>query len=118
MSRLRPLLRYKSSLVGVGILSSLVVVSIYTVITIPFDEAARLWRAGEQTWLDNPRNALPSWAAFFRKESLPTTQVFDTASPKPGVVKVSARAGENIKITRVEIRFDYGFDDFPSELNL
>ncbi|MEM1936578.1 MAG: ABC transporter permease [Candidatus Caldarchaeum sp.] len=118
MKRLRPLLRYKSSFIGVGILSLLVAVSVYTVITIPFDEAARLWRAGEQTWLDNPRNALPSWVNMFTSANLPSTLVFDTSSPRPGVVKVSARAGENIKITRVEIRFDYGFDDFPSELNL
>ncbi|MEM4303300.1 MAG: ABC transporter permease, partial [Candidatus Caldarchaeum sp.] len=28
------------------------------------------------------------------------------------------RAGENIKISRVEMRFRYGYDDFPSEVNL
>lgn len=118
MMKVKPLLRYKSSLVGVGILCILIAVSIHTVLTIPFEEAARLWRAGEQTWLDNPRNALPAWVNLFSSTKLPSTLVFDTQKPGPEVIKVSVRAGENIKISRVEMRFRYGYDDFPSEVNL
>ncbi|MCS6769728.1 MAG: ABC transporter permease [Candidatus Caldarchaeum sp.] len=116
--RLKPLLRYKSSLVGVGILCFLIILSVYTVATLPFEEAARLWRAGELTWLDNPRNALPAWVNFFSPTKLPETLILNTQKPGPDVIKVSVRAGENIKISRVEMNFRYGFDDFPSEINL
>jgi peptide/nickel transport system permease protein len=95
-----------------------IIVSIFTIITIPYEEAARLWRAGEQTWLENPRNAVPSWVNLFSPIKLPETIVLDTESNSLNVIKISAPAGENIKIIRVEMRFDYEYDTPPSEINL
>ena len=51
---------YKSALIGFLIILSLIVISIYTIIALPYSNAVELWRAGEKYWLDNPRNALPS----------------------------------------------------------
>jgi hypothetical protein len=118
MMRLKPILRYKSAVVGISVLLFLVGVSVYTVVTLPFEKAAQLWRAGELTWLDTPRNAAPAWFNLFTSKKLPETIIRDTRNPGPETVKVVVPAGQNIKILRAELSFNYDYDDFPSEINL
>lgn len=123
MSRIRDilsqLLLYKSALIGLIIILFLVGLSIYTVITIPYEEATRLWRAGEQYWLDNPRNALPSWVNLFSRKKLPETIILSTEKPQTGVSKAIAVApGGRFSIIKVKFSFTYEYDDFPSEMNL
>ena len=116
--RLKPVLRYKSAVIGIAFLLFLIGVSVYTVITVPFEKAAQLWRAGELTWLDSPRNAVPAWFNLFTSTKLPETIIRDTRDIGPEVVKVVVPAGQNIKILKAELSFDYDYDDFPSEINL
>jgi len=113
----KQLLFYKSALIGLAIIAILVGLSIYTVIALPYNEAVKLWRAGEQYWLDNPRNAMPSWVNFFLSKKLPETIVLNTEGNQPNVFKaiVSTNKVSNI---RIEISFNYRYDDFPSEINL
>lgn len=123
MSRIRgtlsQLLLYKSALIGLMIILFLVGLSIYTVITIPYEEATRLWRAGEQYWLDNPRNALPSWVIFFSQRKLPETIILSTEKPQAGVSKVIVvTSGRRFSIIKVKFSLTYEYDDFPSEMNL
>jgi peptide/nickel transport system permease protein len=118
MMRLKPILRYKSAVIGISVLLFLVGVSVYTVVTLPFEKAAQLWRAGELTWLDTPRNAAPAWFNLFTSKKLPETIIRDTRNPGPETVKVVVPAGQNIKILRAELSFNYDYDDFPSEINL
>ncbi|MEM2320463.1 MAG: ABC transporter permease [Candidatus Bathyarchaeia archaeon] len=116
---LSQLLLYKSMLIGLIIILFLVGLSIYTVITIPYEEATRLWRAGEQYWLDNPRNALPLWVNIFTQKRLPETIVLSTEKPQVGVSKTIVPApGEKFSIIKVKFSFSYEYDDFPSEINL
>ncbi|MEM2375916.1 MAG: hypothetical protein QXH19_06550, partial [Candidatus Bathyarchaeia archaeon] len=77
------LLIYKSAFAGLIIILALVGLSIYTVIALPYEEATKLWRAGEQHWLDNPRNALPSWINLFLSKKLPETIVLSTDKNQP-----------------------------------
>jgi peptide/nickel transport system permease protein len=118
MMRLKPILRHKSAVIGISVLLFLVGVSVYTVVTLPFEKAAQLWRAGELTWLDTPRNAAPAWFNLFTSKKLPETIIRDTRNPGPETVKVVVPAGQNIKILRAELSFNYDYDDFPSEINL
>jgi len=113
----KQLLFYKSALIGLAIIAILVGLSIYTVIALPYNEAVKLWRAGEQYWLDNPRNAMPSWVNFFLSKKLPETIVLNTEGNQPNVFKaiVSTNKVSNI---RIELSFNYRYDDFPSEINL
>jgi len=116
---LSQLLLYKSALIGLIIIIFLIGLSIYTVITIPYEEATRLWRAGEQYWLDNPRNALPSWVNIFSQKRLPETIILSTEKPQVGVSKAIVSApGERFSIIKVKFSFRYEYDDFPSEINL
>ena len=73
MKTLRELAQYPSALAGLIIILGLVVVSVYALITIPYSEAVRLWRGGEDVWYHSPLNAPPAWTNFFRREKLPET---------------------------------------------
>jgi len=112
------LLFYRSAVIGLAIILILVGISVYTVFAIPYDEATRLWRAGELHWLDNPRNALPSWVNLFSSKKLPETIILDTREPEPGVSKAIVPVLERFSQIRIDLSFDYQYDDFPSELNL
>ena len=100
---------------GLVIITALIVLSIYTVIAIPYSEGMRLWRGGEDIWIENPRNARPSWVNFFLKERLPQTIIVDT---EPGAAKVGQPLSGGLRAVEMSLAFDYPYDAFPSEINL
>jgi peptide/nickel transport system permease protein len=59
-SSFRNLLYYPSAIVGILIVSLLVFTAIYAIIKIPYSEAIRLWRGGEEVWYQNPKFAPPA----------------------------------------------------------
>ncbi|MDR7567053.1 MAG: ABC transporter permease, partial [Armatimonadota bacterium] len=70
---LKELLRYQSAVAGLVIIGFFVILSVYAVIAVPYPEAIRLWRGGEDLWQHNPRNARPEWINWFLREDLPRT---------------------------------------------
>ena len=109
---------YKSATIGLAIIFIMVGISIYTIFAVPYNEATRLWRAGEQHWLDNPRNAMPSWINIFSSKKMPETIILDTNKSQPGASKAIIQASEKFSKIRIDFSFNYQYDDFPSELNL
>ncbi len=109
---------YKSAAIGLAIIFILVGISVYTIFAVPYNEATRLWRAGELHWLDNPRNAMPSWINIFSSKKMPETIILDTSKSQPGASKAIIQAAEKFSKIRVDFSFNYQYDDFPSELNL
>jgi len=105
--------QYPSAIMGLVIITALIVLAIYTVIAIPYSEGMRLWRGGEDIWIDNPRNARPSWVNFFLKERLPQTIVVGT---QPGAVKVGQPLPGGLRAVEMALAFDYPYDAFPSEI--
>jgi len=103
---------------GIAILLILVGISIYTITTIPYERATYLWQAGKGIWLDNPRNALPSWMNLFLPKKLPETIILDTAEKQRGVTKIVVPFGKTMSKVIMELTFNYEYDDFPSEINL
>ena len=69
----RDILHYPSAIGGTLIILFLIGVSLYTIITIPYQEAIRLWRGGQDVWYQNPPTAQPAWVNYFRREKLPET---------------------------------------------
>lgn len=114
-STLKEIARYPSAVVGLGIVLTLILISIYTLIAIPYGEAVRLWRGGEDVWYSTPKNAAPSWTNWFRGEKLPDTIVMN--SKDDDVEKQYHTEGETTEITFSFI-FDYPYDDFPDELSI
>ena len=70
-SSFREILRYPSAIVGLIIILLLVLTSIYAMIKIPYSEAIRLWRGGEDVWYQNPKFAPPAWINLFSSKKLP-----------------------------------------------
>jgi peptide/nickel transport system permease protein len=107
--------QYPSAIMGLVIIAALIVLSIYTVIVIPYSEGMRLWRGGEDIWIENPRNARPRWVNFFLKERLPQTIIVNTL---PGAAKVGKPLPGGLRALDMTLSFDYPYDAFPSEINL
>ena len=64
---------YPSAVAGLILISVLVGIAVYALAAIPYSEAVRLWRGGDNVWLETPRNARPAWLNFFYKEKQPVT---------------------------------------------
>ena len=63
-STLRQMRKYPSALFGSTIIALLVAMAAFTLLIIPYSEAVRLWRGGEDLWYDHPKNARPIWAGW------------------------------------------------------
>lgn len=113
-SGLQQVRRYPSALVGLGIISGLIVLAIVAMVIIPYDEAIRLWRGGEDIWQETPRYARPAWFNRFSAKKLPETIVVSTKDLSSST-KTLFPDGKTVTIS---LAFDYAYDDFPSELTL
>ncbi|MEZ4730672.1 MAG: ABC transporter permease subunit [Caldilineaceae bacterium] len=113
-SALRELTRYPSAVLGLAIIIFLIGIAVYTVVTMPYNEAIRLWRGGDNVWINNPRNAQPSWVNYFRREKLPETIVLDSRTE--AVTKETTALSPAMTDVTINFRFDYPYDAFPQDL--
>jgi peptide/nickel transport system permease protein len=91
------------------IIALLVILSIYALVTIPYQEAIRLWRGGVGVWDENPRTAAPAWTNFFRRDDLPATTVLNTEDG------TAVKVVEDNKDTII-FEIDYPYQGFPQDL--
>ena len=56
---------YPSAMLGMIVVGMLVIMAIYAMVKIPYTEAIRLWRGGEEVWYQNPKFAPPAWINLF-----------------------------------------------------
>lgn len=112
----RELVRYPSAILGLIAISFLLFISAYALITIPYSEATRLWRGGEDVWYQNPKYAAPSWMNLFSSVKQPVSFAVSTTDGTMTKV-VEAGKQDTAKIT-ITYPFDYQYDDFPQELIL
>jgi len=115
-STLKELAAYPSAVVGLVIILALVGISIYTVISMPYDEAIRLWRGGEEVWYDSPKNAAPAWFNLFGKADLPETIIM--SSQDDSVDKSTEVVSEEATDITFSFTFDYPYDGFPQEISV
>ncbi len=108
----RAIARYPSAVAGATIIIVLVVVSAWTLISIPHQEAVSLWRGGSQ-WQQLPVNARPLWVNWLRAGKLPPTLHIE-ADP----AAVSDETFDGGRRLTIPLAIDYTWNDFPSELNL
>jgi peptide/nickel transport system permease protein len=116
LNSLRDLRRYPSAVFGLLIILLLVALSIYTVIAIPYSEAVRKWRGGEEIWYDSPKNASPAWTNLFRRQDLPETIKVNTS--EPGVKGEREVVTEEMTRVPIVFTFDYPYGGFPQELSI
>lgn len=119
----RDLVQYPSAILGLVIIAALMAVGVYTVVTIPYTEAIRLWRGGEDVWYQNPKNAAPAWFNYFTAKDLPSTILITSRWEENSVLgKLKAEKQvmprENGQDVTITYTFEYPYDEFPKDLIL
>ncbi|MEI6289090.1 MAG: ABC transporter permease [Chloroflexota bacterium] len=110
----REIIKYPSALAGIFIIFLLVLLAIYAMVTIPYAEAIRLWRGGEEVWYQNPKFAPPEWSNLFSSKKLPASFVAKSSDgTMTKTVKVGAQNTSSINFT---YNFDFNYDGFPQEM--
>ncbi len=115
-SSFRKLLQYPSAMAGIFVIALLVVVSIYTVIAIPYAEAIRLWRGGEEVWYRNPKFAPPTWFNLFSSRKF--SESFAVSTVDGGIEKTATPGGDDITTYTMTHTFDFVYDVYPQEMLL
>lgn len=113
---LRELLRYPSAIVSLTLILLMVAFSIYTMVTMPYSEAVRLWRGSEEDWYKYPRQAAPVWMNAFSDKKQPVSFFLNSADGT-AAKEVETRQDGTEKLT-ITYTFDYQYDDFPQDLIL
>lgn len=113
---LKELSRYPSAIFGAILIMLLIGLAIFAMIKIPYQEAIKLWRGGEETVYKNPKNAPPAWYNYFTKKALPVSFAV-VAGEDEGFTKV-VTPGESSDTITYEYPFDFQYDDYPQELFL
>lgn len=108
----RELFRYPSAVFGLSIILVLLIVAAIALIAIPYDEAVRLWRGGEDVWYMNPKAVPPEWTNWFRSKDLPTSFILNTAD---GTAEKTVETGAQNEIV-LTYTFDYAYEGFPQEM--
>jgi peptide/nickel transport system permease protein len=117
---LREIFKYPSAIVGSVIILLLISVAIYALVTIPYEEAIRLWRSGDDVWYANPQYAPPAWTNYFASKKLPVSFTLRTedAGENEAVTKEIIVGDENTSRTNITYTFDFEYDELPQEISL
>jgi peptide/nickel transport system permease protein len=115
-SSLQKLLQYPSAVAGLLVVFMLVAVAVYTLITIPYSEAVRLWRGGEDVWYQNPRFAPPAWINTF--STMKYSESFAVSTSDGGMVKKVTAEEDGISTIEMTHEFDFHYDVYPQEMLL
>jgi peptide/nickel transport system permease protein len=110
----REILRYPSAIAGVIMVLLLVLVSIYAVIKIPYNQAIYLWRGGEDVWGANPKFAPPAWFNFFSSKKSPLS--FSVSTTDRTMAKTVTMGAQNSGTINISYSFDFQYDDYPQEM--
>ena len=100
----RDLRSYPSAIAGGVIIIGFLLVGVYALITIPYDEAVRLWRGGEEVWYN-----------WFAERDLPETITLNSAN---GDGEKTVTQNGDLTDVVIQYSFDYPYSGFPQELSL
>lgn len=113
---LRNLLYYPSAVMGLLIVFLLIFTAVYAMVKIPYNDAIRLWRGGEDVWYQNPKFAPPAWVNLFSKKKY--AESFDVNSANGTMEKVVTPGAKNTTTYNISYAFDFQYDTYPQELIL
>lgn len=113
---LQRLFYYPSAVFGLFIVFLLVLLAIYAMMKIPYHEAIRLWRGGEDVWYRNPKFAAPAWINYFSREKYAESFAVSTTD---GTLEGAFTPGEEGTGTLlVNHTFDFAYDTYPQDMIL
>ena len=113
---LQDFLRYPSAVAGAIVILLLIALAIYAMIKIPYNEAIRLWRGGEEVWYQNPKTAPPEWFNAFSSKKQPVSFSVKSGETEGSLLKVVTPGGQDTTSIDFTYKFDYQYDYFPQDL--
>ena len=112
----RNILFYPSALVGILVVFLLVFTAVYAMIKIPYNEAIRLWRGGEEVWYQNPKFAAPAWINYFSSKKY--SESFSVRTSDATMEKLVEPGAEGTATYTMSYSFDFLYDFYPQEMIL
>jgi peptide/nickel transport system permease protein len=109
-------LRRPSAVAGLAFLLALALISVYTLVSVPYPVAVRRWNHEAAVWINQPQSALPEWANLFRRHDLPRS-LFLSSRADPAHKTVTPLS-EDVKEIILTFDFDYPYGGFPEGLLL
>ncbi|MBI5962823.1 MAG: ABC transporter permease [Chloroflexi bacterium] len=113
---LQKIFQYPSAVAGLLVVFLLVVVAVYTLVTIPYEEAVRLWRGGEDVWYQNPRFAPPAWINYFSTKKYSESFAVNTKDNQ--IAKKVTPGKDGVSTFEITYDFDFSYDVYPQEMLL
>jgi peptide/nickel transport system permease protein len=110
------LLYYPSALVGMLVVLLLVFTAVYAMVKIPYREAIRLWRGGEEVWYQNPKFAPPAWFNLF--SSMKYSESLAVRTSDGSMEKTAVQDTPEISTVTISYSFDFTYDFYPQEMLL
>ncbi len=107
--------QYPSALAGLIIIIILIISAVVVLIAIPYNEAIRLWRGGEDVWYQNPKTAPPAWTNAFSAVDRPPSM--HLTSEDENVEKMREENETTVDIFTT-FTFDYTYGETPQEIAL
>lgn len=111
---LRGLMRYPSAILGLISVFMLVFTAVFAMIKIPYQEAIRLWRGGEEVWYQNPKFAPPAWINYFSEKKY--SESFSARTSDGSIAMEVAPASEGASTMSAVYAFDFNADYYPQEM--
>ncbi len=112
----REIRRYPSAIVGSMVIVLMVVTAVYAMATIPYQEAIRRWRGGEEIWYQNPKFAPPAWFNLFSRHKLPVS--FSVRTTDGSMSKTVTPGNQDTATIDITYSYDFSFDGYPQEMIL
>jgi peptide/nickel transport system permease protein len=110
------LLLYPSALVGMLVVVLLVFTAVYAMIKIPYREAIRLWRGGEEVWYQNPKFAPPAWFNLFSSKKY--SESFAVRTSDGSMEKTAVQDTPEISTITITYPFEFSYDFYPQDMLL
>jgi peptide/nickel transport system permease protein len=110
------MLYYPSAILGLSVVFVLVFTAIYAMVKIPYREAIRLWRGGEEVWYQNPKFAPPAWINLFSKSKY--AESFAVKTSDGTMTKEVTPGAQGTSTMEVSYTFDFSSDYYPQDMIL
>jgi peptide/nickel transport system permease protein len=110
------ILYYPSALLGMFVVFLLVFTAVYAMIKIPYREAIRLWRGGEEVWYQNPKFAPPAWINLFSSKKY--AESFAVRTSDGSMPKEVTQGKEGTATISASYTFAFNYDYYPQDMIL
>src|ERR1041384_3068988 len=115
-SSFKNLLYYPSAILGVFVVFLLVFTAVYAVVKIPYKEAIRLWRGGEEVWYQNPKFAPPAWINLFSAKKY--AESFSARTTDGTMTKEVTPGAKGTSTMSASYTFNFSYDYLPQDMIL